>query len=72
MLDALPFGKNLHNCLLIFCSYFGALPEERVRRRPRASQDGLTIARLEAGDVLRLQALGTLADFKFNGLSFIE
>jgi hypothetical protein len=28
--------------------------------------------KLEAGHVLRLQALGTLADFKFNGLSFVE
>src|SRR5579864_9019399 len=39
MLDALTFGKNLHNCLLICFSNFGAIPE---RSESVASRVGRT------------------------------
>ena len=74
VLDALPFGKNLHNCLLIcFWHDCGALAaRERVRPVRRSRTDGPTFVRLEAGNVLRLQALGAFADLEFNRLPFVE
>src|ERR1700730_16580441 len=53
--------------------YFGVLPErgESAVSRTRGRTDP-RLLRLEAGHVLRLQALGTFANFKFNGLSFVE
>src|ERR1700692_1955815 len=46
----------------------------RVRVRPpcRSRLDGPTFVRLEAGNVLRLQALWALADLEFNRLPFVE
>src|SRR4029077_16198334 len=50
----------------------GALTaRERVRTVRRSGQYGLTFVRLEAGNVLRLQALGALADLEFNRLPFV-
>ena len=68
VLDALPFGKNLHNYLL----YFWSLREHMLREgvRSRRGRDGPKFVRLEAGNVLRLQALWTFAYLKFNCLPF--
>src|SRR6266849_3593220 len=70
VLDALSFGENLHNCLLICCQQPRRILE-RCWSVP-ASRDGPGSVRLEADDVLRLQAFGPLANFKLHGLSFIE
>ena len=72
MLDALPFGKNLHNCLLICFWHLRTHLLRGSESVPAAARDGPTFVRLEAGNVLRLQALGAFADLEFNGLSFVE
>src|SRR6202162_6014996 len=51
----------------------GALAaRERVRPVRRGGRDGHTFVRLEAGNVLRLQAFRAFADLEFNRLPFVE
>jgi hypothetical protein len=73
VLDALTFGKNLHNASLFDPGTCGALAaRERVLSVRQGGRKGLTFVRLEAGNVLRLQALRAFADLEFNRLPFVE
>src|SRR5229473_3119779 len=65
-----PSERTCTTASLFATSNIGALPE-RSESVP-VSRDGPTFVRLEACHVLRLQAFGALADFKFNSLSFVE
>ena len=65
-----PSERTCTTAFLLAAGKFGVLSEKS--ESVPGSQDGPTFVRLEAGHVLRLQALRALADFKFNGLSFVE
>src|SRR4029077_13789605 len=68
-----PSERTCTTASLFGPSTCGALAaRERVRPARRGGRDGPTFVRLEAGNVLRLQAFRAFADLEFNRLPFVE
>src|SRR5882762_8563430 len=68
-----PSERTCTTASLFTTGHFGTIPEssESVKSHTRGRTDP-RLLKLDAGHVLRLQALGTLADFKFNSLPFVQ